>query len=65
MADNQFTGCKLGVPNHFTSTLSGSVTNEKLKQHFNFINTKKTFKKLYMFYFKTFRIILNPSSVRK
>jgi len=30
-----------------------------------FINTKKAFKKLYMFYFKTFRIILKPSSVKK
>jgi len=30
-----------------------------------FINTKKAFKKLYMFYFETFRIILNPSSVKK
>jgi len=29
------------------------------------INTKKAFKKLYMFYFKTFRIILNLSSVKK
>jgi len=28
-----------------------------------FINTKKAFEKLYMFYFETFRIILNPSSV--
>ena len=28
-----------------------------------FINAKKAFKKLYMFYFETFRIILNPSSV--
>jgi len=27
------------------------------------INTKKAFKKLYMFYFETFRIILTPSSV--
>jgi len=27
-----------------------------------FINTKKAFKKLSMFYFETFRIILNPSS---
>jgi len=26
---------------------------------------KKTFKKLCMFYFETFRIILNPSSVKK
>jgi len=25
--------------------------------------SKKTFKKLYMFYFETFQIILNPSSV--
>ena len=31
----------------------------------SFINTKKAFKKLYMFYFETFRIILNPSSVKK
>jgi len=31
----------------------------------NFINTKKAFKKLYMFYLETFRIILNPSSVKK
>jgi len=31
----------------------------------SFINTKKSFKKLYMFYFETFRIILNPSSVEK
>jgi len=31
----------------------------------NFINTKKAFKKLYMFYFETFRIILNPFSVKK
>jgi len=30
-----------------------------------FINTKKAFNKLYMFYFKMFRIILNPSSVKK
>jgi len=30
-----------------------------------FINTKKAFKKLYMFYFETFRIILDPSSVKK
>jgi len=30
-----------------------------------FFNTKKAFKKLYMFYFETFRIILNPYSVRK
>jgi len=30
-----------------------------------FINIKKAFKKLYMFYFGTFRIILNPSSVKK
>jgi len=26
---------------------------------------KKAFKKLYMFYFETFRIIINPSSVKK
>jgi len=32
---------------------------------FDYINTKKAFKKLYMFYFETFRIILNPSSVKK
>jgi len=31
----------------------------------SFINTKKSFKKLYMFYFETFGIILNPSSVKK
>jgi len=31
----------------------------------NFINTKKAFKKLYMLFFETFRIILNPSSVQK
>jgi len=31
----------------------------------SFINTKKAFKKLYMFYFETFRIIINPSSVKK
>jgi len=31
---------------------------------YSFINTKKAFKKLYMFYFETFRIILNPSSVK-
>jgi len=31
---------------------------------FNLINTKKAFEKLYMFYFETFRIILNPSSVK-
>jgi len=36
----------------------------ELKQIY-FINTKKAFKKLYMLYFETFRIILNPSSVRK
>jgi len=30
-----------------------------------FINTKKAFKKPYMFYFETFRIIFNPSSVKK
>ena len=29
------------------------------------INTKKAFKKIYMFYFETFWIILNPSSVKK
>jgi len=29
----------------------------------SFINTKKALKKLYMFYFETFRIIPNPSSV--
>jgi len=31
----------------------------------SFINNKKAFKKLYMFHFETFRIILNPSSVKK
>ena len=31
----------------------------------SFINTKKAFNKLYMFYFETFRIIPNPSSVNK
>jgi len=31
----------------------------------SFINTKKAFKKLYMFYCETFRIVLNPSSVKK
>jgi len=30
-----------------------------------FINTEKAFKKLYMFYFETFWIILNPPSVKK
>jgi len=30
-----------------------------------FINTKKAFKKLNMFCFGTFRITLNPSSVKK
>jgi len=29
-----------------------------------FINTEKAFKKLYMLYFETFRIILIPSSVK-
>jgi len=29
------------------------------------INTKKALEKLYMFYVETFRIILNPSSVKK
>ena len=36
----------------------------KNKNLVRFINTKKAFKKLYMFYFETFRIILNPSSVK-
>jgi len=31
----------------------------------SFINTKKAFKKLCMFCFETFQIILNPSSVKK
>jgi len=35
------------------------------KQNMNFINTKKSFTKLYMFYFETFRIILNPSPIKK
>jgi len=30
-----------------------------------FINSEKAFKKLYMFYFETIRIILNPSAVKK
>ena len=30
-----------------------------------FINTKTAFKELSMFYFETFQIILNPSSVKK
>jgi len=31
----------------------------------SFINIKKAFKNLYMFYFETFRINVNPSSVKK
>jgi len=31
----------------------------------SFMSTKKAFKKLYIFYFGTFRFILNPSSVKK
>jgi len=31
----------------------------------NIVNSKKAFKKLYMFYFETFRIILNPPTVKK
>jgi len=47
------------------SPLSTDFVKEILKCSKNFINTKKAFKKLYMFYFETFRIILNPSSVKK
>jgi len=36
-----------------------------MKTSSNFISTKKAFKKLCMFYFETFWIILNPSSVKK
>jgi len=47
----------------------GNITQQDIDKHetfcHNFTNTKKAFKKLYMFYFETFRIILNPSSVRK
>jgi len=42
-----------------------SIASKKIQSVMNFINTKKAFKKLYMFYFETFRIILNPSSVKK
>jgi len=41
------------------------VVNFKILKFGTFINTKKAFKKLYMFYFETFRNILNPSSVKK
>jgi len=41
------------------------IKNFNIKKFDSFINTKKAFKKLYMSYFETFRIILNPSSVKK
>jgi len=42
----------------------GKFTDEDSIKN-DFINIKKAFKKLYMFYFEMFRIILNPSSVKK
>jgi len=51
-----FTPC---IPASYTTGLWS--TSWKVMQ-VCFFNTKKAFKKLYMFYFETFRIILNPSS---
>jgi len=39
--------------------------SQYFNHHYNFINAKKAFKKLYMFYFETFQIILNPPLVKK
>ena len=62
-------------PNHsttFTFLLELNVICEQKWIQFDlqivpgdFINTKKAFKKTIHFYFETFRIILNPSSVKK
>jgi len=51
-----YINCNLGL--HCCPILFVCMTSD-------FINIKKNFKKLYMFYFETFWITLTPSSVKK
>jgi len=44
----------------YHSLLQSAVFSSKYSRKF-----KNAFKKLYMFYFETFQIILNPTSVKK
>jgi len=51
----------LTLPTFISESLEWKVSSCRVTENINsFVNTKKAFKELYMFYFETFRIILNP-----